>query len=1174
MNEDLIELFKTNSDMAERITDTLPAAIYITDAEGRFLYLNAAAAELAGDEQDSDKGMDRLKLFYPNGSPVPQEKIPMVVALKEERRIKGTEVIAEYPNGDRIWLDVHSSPIYNEGELTGGIHMLVDISAKKKSEARLLSEFTESEHQKRLYEAIISSTPDLVYVFDLNYRFTFVNDALLEMWGRTWEESIGKTLREVGYEPWHAELHEREIDQVIETREPVQGEVAFPHDKLGQRIYDYIFVPVLNDRGEVEAVAGTTRDVTERKKAEQDLRKSEEKYRTLVENFPNGAVALFDKDLRYQVVGGSIFEETAFSAEEIVGQKISDRYPEELYLQVEPYFRSALEGEAGSLEVEYHDRRWIAHLMPVRDEEGEVYAGMIMVQNITDLKRMEQELRESEAKFRMIAENLNEIVWMASSDGEEFIYINPAFEDLWNLDREKVYDDPLVFLEAIHPDDRERVRREFAAITDREFDEEYRILQPGGGYRWIHSRGNRVHDEDGNITRIIGIGEDITERKEAEQKLRKSRNRLRTAFEIETVGILFWGGDNFTITEVNDAFLDMCGYSREEVLGMNWRELTPEEFYPVSQKAVGDLKTIGHTEPYEKQYIRKDGSRWWGLSAPRRIDDNEVVEYLVDITELKKSEEEREQLLREVKTERERLLEIFKHAPSFMCVQRGPDHVYERANDLYRQLIGDRDIIGRPVREVLPDLEGQGYFELLDRVYETGESFIGTDMKVVLHQHPDSDREPEVRYIDFVYQPLRGADGSVNGIFTQGVDLTERRKVKAELEAMNETLEERVEERTASLVSYQKQLRSLASRLSKAEEQERQRLAAELHDNLGQMLAVGKMKVDLLQKNHLPGEAASEVEELKEVMEDALTYTRDLMTDLKPPPSLDEEDLLAKIEWLAKKMEKHDLTVVIDDDTRPKPLSKEIQTTLLQCVRELLFNVLRHTTVDKAHVSLKRNNGQIIVTVEDEGDGFETDDISGPADKGGFGLFNIRERIDMIGGEVDIRSEPGTGTRARLCIPLKAKDMKAELPEQPESETETPEQEAPAKAGKTEKIRILLADDHQMVREGLRKIIEEEDGMAVIGEAADGEEAIELTRTMSPDVILMDVNMPKMDGIEATRRILSEKPRIRVIGLSLHDDEAVIRDMRNVGATAYLTKNEAFESLIASIRAEASTPPV
>ena len=127
---------------------------------------------------------------------------------------------------------------------------------------------SDSDRQKRLYETIISSTPDLVYVIDRQYRFTFANEALLRMWGRSLTDSIGRGLRELGYEEWHAAMHEREIDHVVATKEPIRGEVSFPHAELGPRIYDYIFVPVFGEDGEVEAIAGTTRDITQRKEAE------------------------------------------------------------------------------------------------------------------------------------------------------------------------------------------------------------------------------------------------------------------------------------------------------------------------------------------------------------------------------------------------------------------------------------------------------------------------------------------------------------------------------------------------------------------------------------------------------------------------------------------------------------------------------------------------------------------------------------------------------------------------------------------------------------------------------------------------------------------------------------------------------------------------------------------
>jgi PAS domain S-box-containing protein len=148
-------------------------------------------------------------------------------------------------------------------------------SAAAEVEARLMAA---SEQQRRFYDAVLSATPDFIYVFGLDHRFIYVNHALLTMWGKTWDEAIGHTCLELGYEPWHAEMHGREIDQVRATRAPIRGEVPF-NGTHGRRIYDYIFVPVFANDGEVIAVAGTTRDVTDRRVSEDALRDSERRLK-------------------------------------------------------------------------------------------------------------------------------------------------------------------------------------------------------------------------------------------------------------------------------------------------------------------------------------------------------------------------------------------------------------------------------------------------------------------------------------------------------------------------------------------------------------------------------------------------------------------------------------------------------------------------------------------------------------------------------------------------------------------------------------------------------------------------------------------------------------------------------------------------------------------------------
>lgn len=217
--------------------------------------------------------------FLPD-APEPTEDWQAINVYAEDRE-KVTKAIAEAIAAKKIfemehrvnradgsvgWTFSRAVPILNEkGEITEWFGTASDITERKLAEHALEVTRKESDQQRRLYETITSATPDLMYVFDLDYRFTYANRALLNMWGKTWETSIGRNLLENGYEPWHAAMHEREIDHIVATKKPVRGEVSFPHATLGKREYDYILMPVFNAKGEVEAIAGTTRDVTDRK---------------------------------------------------------------------------------------------------------------------------------------------------------------------------------------------------------------------------------------------------------------------------------------------------------------------------------------------------------------------------------------------------------------------------------------------------------------------------------------------------------------------------------------------------------------------------------------------------------------------------------------------------------------------------------------------------------------------------------------------------------------------------------------------------------------------------------------------------------------------------------------------------------------------------------------------
>lgn len=195
-----------------------------------------------------------------------------VRAKWESARVTHEPYTMEYrvamPDGSSRWVESRARFHFDgQGVATFVSGVSMDITERRQAQAALETARMDTERQRRLYQVILDNTPDLAYVFDLNHRFIYANEGLLKMWGKSWQDAIGKNCLELGYEPWHAQMHDREIDQVIATRQAVRGEVPFTGTS-GRRTYDYIFVPVLSPEGKVEAVAGTTRDVTEYKESQ------------------------------------------------------------------------------------------------------------------------------------------------------------------------------------------------------------------------------------------------------------------------------------------------------------------------------------------------------------------------------------------------------------------------------------------------------------------------------------------------------------------------------------------------------------------------------------------------------------------------------------------------------------------------------------------------------------------------------------------------------------------------------------------------------------------------------------------------------------------------------------------------------------------------------------------
>jgi len=404
-------------------------------------------------------------------------------------------------------------------------------------------------------------------------------------------------------------------------------------------------------------------------------------------------------------------------------------------------------------------------------------------------------------------------------------------------------------------------------------------------------------------------------------------------------------------------------------------------------------------------------------------------------------------------------------------------------------------------------------------------------------------------------------------------DITEKKDMEASLQRINQTLEQQVAERTAELENRAIKLQNLAIQLSEAEELERQRIAQLLHEDLQQHLVAVKMKLYTIEPS-VAGRRESDliIGKCIDMLGGAVEKTRKLSRDLSPA-GLSFHGLIGVLDMLAVQFkEDYGLSLEISRSGKSETESPAITAFLFRAVKELLFNVVKHSGAEKAQIHIRERNGWIQVRVADDGSGGDLEQVY--ARRGvepGFGLFSIEERINALGGRMRIESVPGDGWITTLTVPISA----AAVPKMPETEWEAdtaaaskrraPDGVPPLPASR-DGIRILVVDDHEAVREGLASLLSQQDGFRVIGQAGDGQAAVDMAREHQPEVILMDVNLPVLDGVEATRSILEKFPGIVVIALSMYDDETTRKKMAAAGAAAYVSKSEAAERIILTIK--------
>jgi len=504
----------------------------------------------------------------------------------------------------------------------------------------------------------LDTAPDLVQSVNPKGRFLYVNHAWLETLGYTRDEVSRLSVFDIIH-PDHRDPCKIMFERILSGETVENIETVFAA-KDGRSVIVSGNVNCRFENGKPVATRGIFRNITDNKRAEAAVRESEEKVRLLLDSTAEGIYGIDLKGncslanaaclriLGYEspgeLLGKDMHELMHYARADGTPYPQADcriyqafRKGEALHVEDEVLWRA----DGTSFPAEY----WS---YPVRNE-GKLAGAVVTFLDITDRKRAEESMRESELRFRQLTENINKVFWISDPQLTKIIYISPAYERIWGTTQQSLYDNPMSFADAIHPDDRESVLAKVPSQAQGGFDEEYRIVRPDGSVRWIHARSFPVRDERGEVYRLYGIAEDITERKRAEEELFQSQQMLQSILDTVPQRV-FWKDRNMLYLGCNTTLAIDAGLKEPaEIVGRNDYELSwkaSAELYRAD-----DLRVMESGTPrinFEEPLSRPDGSEAWVRTSklPLRSHDGKVIGVIGtydDITERKRAEAELQQ---------------------------------------------------------------------------------------------------------------------------------------------------------------------------------------------------------------------------------------------------------------------------------------------------------------------------------------------------------------------------------------------------------------------------------------------------------------------------------------------------------------------------------------------------
>lgn len=1132
---------------------TMPIGAVYQSADGTIIAANPAAERILGltlDQMTGRKSIDpRWRAVREDGSPFPGEEHPAMAALKSGKPVSQVVMGVFHPAENRQkWILIDAVPQFRDGEKRPYqvYATFIDITSQKNAEAQL-------RRSEEKFKGLWESAPDGLITVNHEGNIQLVNSKTEELFGYSHHELEGKpieTLIPQRYREKHIQMR-GSFFEALRVREMGKGVELFGLHKKGTEFPVEISLSYFHGSQGVSALAAV-RDVTERKKAEQDLRESEERYFALLER-THDLIQSVDPEGRFTYVNESWRKTLGYTQDEVKNLNLFDIISPASRKHCADAFLRISEGEfIPFMEVEFMTKSGGTVLLEgsalPRKKGDNVIATQSFLRDITQRKMTELALEETSTRFRQMAENIEEVFWMFDCREQRIVYVSNAFEPIWGRSIADLLKDNSIYISSLAEADRpvmtDSLKKQAAGQRT---EIEYRVIRPDGSVRWILDRSFPIFDKSGTLIRTTGIAADITERKLAEEAVRSREEQLRAIIHSQTNYVVRTDLDGI-YTYVNDKFIEDFGYisvgrSIGEINSLE--SIAPHHHARTTEVVSRCLENPGKVYKVELDKPLEDGTlktTLWEFIClvDAKGNPSEIQCMGLDITDRKRAEE------RLVK------LSLAVEQSPVSVIITDVNGVIEYVNKEYCEVTGYtlEEVVGKNPKILNSGQKSPEEYKELWSTILNGKNWSGEFL--------NKKKNGELFWVSAFISPIVNTEGKITHFVSINEDITEQKKILEDLLLAKEKAEEMNKVKSFFFANMSHELRTpFVGILGFSEILAQEVTDPELLDLVNGIVRSSQRMMDTLQKILALTKLEFEPPKKNEEQVDAEKIITDAFKLFEQP---------AHAKGLAYRLQSFSRPFFIKTDG--KIFSEILINLISNAVKYTLSgSVAVYTSVDKT-----ASPPLLVIKVSDTGIGIPADKtdliwrefrqvsegLSRNFEGTGLGLSITKKYTEILGGDIRVESEPKKGSDFIFTLPLSDAAV-TPAAAGPEAEQKQPEIVRPAD---TPKKRLLVVEDDEnsqwFINRSLGKLFE----LEIV---PDADSAMNLVIDGSFDGFLIDINLRYgLDGtglMEILRRMPGYK-NIPMIAITAYASDEDRDEFLSRGFSHYLAKPYTQASLI------------